>query len=99
MPPGQKGSFLDLLTALTSKLKDFPHSNRVIDTVHHIIYHPAKFRGSTPSKSNGQDVTGNLIFLKSFYCIPWRQTVKIFERKSKMMTMRKNSHKHMTIKL
>ena len=67
MPPGQKGSFLDLLTALTSKVNDFPHSNQVIDTVHQIIYHPAKFRGSSPS--NGRNITGNLIFLKSSYYI------------------------------
>jgi hypothetical protein len=57
MPPGQEGSILDLLTALTSKVNDIQHSNQVIDTVHQIIYHPAKFRGSTPS--NGRVITGN----------------------------------------
>jgi hypothetical protein len=58
-PPGQKGSFLGLVTALTLKVIDLPHSNQVIDTVHQIIYHIAKFQGSTPS--NGRDITGNLI--------------------------------------
>ena len=47
--PGQEGSFLDfILTVPTSKVNDFLHYNQVIDTVHQIIYHPAKFPGSTP---------------------------------------------------
>jgi hypothetical protein len=50
--PGQKGSFLDLQTALTSKLNGFPHlqSNQaeVIEKFHQIINRPAKFRGSNP---------------------------------------------------